>query len=142
MTVSKDDAVVIGVSAAILGVAAVILWCVYGLRHVFQYSIEKSAVDIRVLGFTCRRLPFSDIERVEVIPFASLIPFNRSFRADLLFAQKLSGFSKRLVAIKKRTGVRHIIISPEDPDGFSSQLKNASAKAGASDQSAGRTAGS
>jgi hypothetical protein len=115
---------------AALAIAMVTLWVAYGLRHIFKYSLGNSTLDIQVLGITCRRLPFSRIEDVEVIPFMSLNLFSRSFRPDLLFAPKWSGYRNRVVAIRKDQGLlRSMIISPEDPDRFAELLKKLSSEA-------------
>ena len=116
----------IGIVAAILGCAVVVLWIIYGLKRVFKYSLDGSILKVRILGVTVERVPFSDIEYVEIIPFRSLVLFSRSFRPDLFISRKLCGYNKRVVAIKRRTGlVKRIIVSPQDPEGFVSSLKGA-----------------
>jgi hypothetical protein len=69
-------------------------------------------------------VPFSDIDHVEVIPFASLVPLTRSFRPDLFVSWKWCGYREKVVAITKRTGlVKRVIISPGDPEEFASLLR-------------------
>ncbi len=122
------------VVAALIGVvtaAVVILGGAYGLRHAISYSSQNSRLDIRMLGVAVRRVPFSDIEHVEVIPFASLVPLSRSFRPDLVISLKWCGYRDRVVAIRRRTGlVKRIIVSPEDPEAFASLLRGVSGRAG------------
>ncbi len=123
------------VVAALIGVvtaAVVILGSAYGLRHAISYSSQNSSLNIRMLGVTVRRVPFADIDYVEVIPFASLVPLSRSFRSDLFISLKWCGYRKRVVAIRKRTGlVKRIIVSPEDPEAFASLLREAAGRVGA-----------
>ena len=119
---SRTDA--IGVAAAIVAGAVVIIWIFYGLKHVFTYPVQDSRMDIRMLGVTVRHVPFSDIDRVEVIPFASLVPLSRSFRPDFFMSWKWCGYNKTVVAIKRRTGlVKRIIVSPQDSEAFARSLQ-------------------
>ncbi|MGB2590647.1 MAG: hypothetical protein WA530_01730 [Candidatus Acidiferrum sp.] len=127
--INRADA--IGVAAAIVAGAVVVIWIFYGLKHVFTYPLADSRMDIRILGVTIRHVPISDIDRVEVIPFAALVPFSRSFRWDAFFSWKWCGYNKRVVAIKRRTGlVKRIIVSPGDPEAFANSLKVASSGIG------------
>ena len=120
--ISSTDAVAAVVAILIAG--AVMLGSMYGFRYAFTYALENSRIDIRILGVTVRRVPFSDIDHVEVIPFAALVPFSRSFRWDAFFSWKWCGYNKRVVAIKRRTGlVKRIIVSPEDPEAFARSLQ-------------------
>jgi hypothetical protein len=73
--ISSTDAVAAVVAILIAG--AVMLGSMYGFRYAFTYALENSRIDIRILGGTVRRGPFSDIDHVEVIPFAALVPFRR-----------------------------------------------------------------
>lgn len=116
---------------AILVALAVVLGVVYGLRRAFSYTIHDSKLSIVLLGVTVRRVAFSDIEQVEVVPFAALLPFSGSFRWDVFFSWKWCGYNPKVVAIRRRTGlVKGIIVSPNDPEGFTSLLKAASPEAG------------
>jgi hypothetical protein len=122
---SSTDAVAAVVAILIAGAA--MLGSMYGLRHAFTYALENLRLDIRILGFTVRRLHFSDIDHVEVIPFDALVPFSRSFRWDVFFSWKYSGYESRVIAITRRTGlVKRIIVSPRDPEQFSNLLRAAS----------------
>jgi len=122
--ISRTDA--IGVVAAIVAGAVVIIWIFYGLKHVFTYPLQASRMDIRLLGVTVRHVPFSDIDHVEVIPFSALVPFSRSFRWDAFVSWKWCGYNKRVLAIRRRSGLaRRIIVSPEDPEAFANSLKAA-----------------
>jgi hypothetical protein len=115
---------IIGITAAIFASAVVIIWILFGLKHGFTYPLQDSRMDVRFLGVTIRRVPFSDIDNVEIISFAALVPLSRSFRPDLFFSMKWCGYNKRVVAIKRHTGlVKRIIISPADPLTFVSSLK-------------------
>jgi hypothetical protein len=117
----------IGIAAAIVGAAVVIIWIFYGVKHVFRYPLQDSGLDIRILGVTVRHVPFSDIDRVEVIPFAALVPFSGSFRWHAFYSWGLCGFRKRVVLITRRTGfVKQIIVSPRDPEAFANSLRVAS----------------
>jgi len=119
--ISVTDAV--AAVAAILIAGAVLLGSMYGLRHAFSYTLENSKLDIRIFGVTARRVPFSDIDHVEVIPFAVLVPFSGSFRWDVFFSWKWCGYNKRVVVIKRRTGLmKRIIVSPGDPEAFANSL--------------------
>lgn len=127
--ISGTDAVAAVV--AILLAGAVLLGSMYGFRYAFTYRLENSRLDIRILGVTVRRVPFSDIDHIEVVPFAALVPFSRSFRWDAFFSSKWCGYNKRVVAIKRRTGlVKRIIVSPGDPEAFANSLKVASSGTG------------
>jgi len=115
---------------AILVALAVVLGVVYGLKHAFSYRIKDSKLSIVMLGLTVQRVGFSDIERVEVVPFAALLPFSGSFRCDVFLSWKWCGYRKRLVLITRRAGlVKRIIISPEEPERFTTLLKVASPEA-------------
>ena len=129
-TSSGADAVaaIVGIVIAVI----VVLGSVYGLRHAISYSLQNSSLEIRLLGVTVRRVPFSDIDHVEIISFASLVPLSRSFRPDLFISLKWCGYRERVVAIRKRSGlVRQIIVSPEDPEAFASSLRAASGRVSA-----------
>jgi hypothetical protein len=121
--------------AAIVGVVAaavVILGSAYVLRYAISYSLQNSSLDIRLLGVIVRRVPTSDIDHIEIIPFASLIPISRSFRPDLFMSLKWCGYRERLIAIRRRTGlIKRIVISPEDPEAFAGLLRRATSRAGA-----------
>ena len=122
---SGTDAVaaIIGIIIAVL----VILGGAYGLRHAISYSMQNSHLAIRLLGITVQRVPFSHVDRVEVIPFTSEVPLTRSFRADMFVSLKWCGYREKVVAITKRTGlVKRVIVSAEDPDEFASFLRRAS----------------
>lgn len=125
----------VDVLAAIFGLAiaaVVALGSAYALRHAISYSLQSSSLDIRMLGMTIRRVPFSDIDHVEVVSFKSLIPLSPSFRRDLFISMKWCGYRARVVAIRTRTGlIKRIIISPEDPETVAGILTRASARAGA-----------
>jgi hypothetical protein len=117
----------IGVAAAILAGVVVVIWILFGLKRAFTYPLQDSRMDIRFFGVTIRRVPFSDIDNVEIIPFAALVPLSRSFRPDLFISQKWCGYNKRVVAIKRRTALfKQIIVSPTDPVTFASSLRTAS----------------
>lgn len=127
MAVISSRTDIIGLTSAILGATAVIVWILYGLKHALTYPLQDSRMDIRILGVTVRRVPFSDIAQVEVIPFASLVPLTRSFRPDLFVSLKWCGYRKRVVAIRRRTGlVKRIIVSPQNPEAFAGLLKEPS----------------
>ena len=127
--ISHADA--IGLAAAIVAGVVVLIWIFYGIKHVFTYRLQDSSMDIRILGVTIRHVPVSDIDRVEVIPFAALVPFSRSFRWDAFFYWKWCGYNQTVVAIKRRTGlVKRIIVSPRDPEAFADSLKAASSGIG------------
>jgi len=112
---------------AIVVVLAVVLTAVFSLRHAFSYTIQDSKLSITTLGLTVQRVPVSDIERVEVVPFSAMLPFSRAFRWDVFFSWKWCGYRRRVVAIRVRTGlVKGIIISPEEPERFASLLRTAS----------------
>jgi hypothetical protein len=122
--VSSNRADAIGLAVAIVAVAVVIIWILYGLKRVFTYGMRDSTMEIRVFGTTVQRVLFSDIERVEVIPFLSLVPLTRSFRPDLFISLKWCGYNKTLVAVKRHSGlIKRIIISPENPEALASSLK-------------------
>ena len=122
---NRTDA--IGVAAAILAGAVVIIWILFGLKRAFTYPLQNSRMDIRFLGVTIRRVSYSDIDNVEIISFAALVPFSRSFRPDLFISQKWCGYNKKVVAIKRRTGLfKRIIVSPTDPVAFAGSLRTAS----------------
>jgi hypothetical protein len=117
----------IGIAGAVFAVAVWIIWFLFGLKHIFTYPLQDSRVDIRLLGFTIRRVRYSDIDNIEIISFAALLLFSRSFRPDLFFSQKWCGLNKQVVAIRKHTGlIKRIIISPADPLTFVSSLRIAS----------------
>jgi len=114
------------------GAAVVILGSAYVLRYAITYSLQNSSLDIRLLGVIVRRVPASDIDHIEIIPFASLIPISRSFRPDLFMSLKWCGYRERIVAIRRRTGlIKRLIVSPEDPEAFANTLTRASGRAGA-----------
>lgn len=116
---------------AIVVVVVVVLGVVYSLRYAFTYAVHGSELSIVILGLTVQRLSLSDIECVEVIPFAALLPFSRSFRRDAFFSWKWCGYRRRVVAIRRRAGlIKGIIISPEGPERFSGLLKVVSPEAG------------
>jgi hypothetical protein len=122
--ISNTDA--IAAVAAILLAGAVFIGSIFGFRDAFTYALGNSSLDIRILGLTVRRVPLSDISHVEVVPFTALIPFCRSFRWDAFFSWKWCGYNKRVVAIKRRTGlVNGIIVSPRDPEAFANSLRAA-----------------
>jgi len=119
------------VVALFAAAAVVIIGPIYGLRYVLNYSVTSLALEIRLLGLTVYRVRLSDIESVEVIPFAALVLISPSFRRDLFFAQKWNAYRKRVIAIKRRSGlIRGITISPEDPDEFSALIKEAIMRCG------------
>jgi hypothetical protein len=114
----------IGIASAIFAGAVAIIWILFGLKHVFTYPLHDSRMDIRFLGVAIQRVPLSNIDNIEIIPFAGLLPFSRSFRPDLFFSQKWCGYNKQVVAIKKHKGlIKRIIISPSDPLAFVTSLK-------------------
>jgi hypothetical protein len=114
------------VSAAIvvfLNVAVVIVGIRYGLARVFHYSLENSELVVRIFRVPIYRVPLSDIDRAEVVPFGSLVLFSRSFRPDLFLSQKYCGYRPRVVAVTRRTGwLKRIVISPESPELFAGSL--------------------
>jgi hypothetical protein len=113
----SDD--LLGAIAAIFGGAVVIMTAKHVLHHVFKCSLKDSTVNLTFFGITCRRLRLSELESAEVVPFAALIPFSRSFRPDLLTAEKWNGYRKSVVALHRRTGsIRRFIVSPQNPDQF------------------------
>ncbi len=117
----------IGIAGAIFAAAVVIIWFLFGLKHAFTYPLQDSRMDIRFLGVTIQSIPLSNIDNIEIISFAALLLFSRSFRPDLFFSQKWCGYNKQVVAIKKHTGlIKRIIISPADPLTFASSLSTAS----------------
>jgi hypothetical protein len=120
--ISTGDA--IGIAGAVFAAAVWIIFILFGLKNIFTYPLQDSNVDIRLLGTTIQRVPLSDIDNIEVIPFAALLPFSRSFRPDLFISRKWCGYNKQVVVIKKHKGlVKRIIISPSDPLGFVTSLK-------------------
>jgi hypothetical protein len=124
VTVTNSGTDAIGVAAAIVAGAVVIIFILYGLKHVITYCLRDSRMDIRILGVTVQRVPFSDVEHVEVIPFASLVPLSRSFRPDLFISVKWCGYNRKVVAVTKRSGlIKRIIISPRDPESFAKSLR-------------------
>jgi hypothetical protein len=117
----------IGISAAVLATVAGIMWIVYGLRHAFSYPLRDSRMDIRILGLTVQHIPFSDIEKIEVIPFSSLVPLSYSFRWRYLVSLKWCGYSRNVIAIRRKNGwVKEIVISPDDPEAFVRTMKRVS----------------
>ena len=132
MTIDPKVADTFGVLVALFAAAAiVILGPIYGSRYALNYSLTNSALEIRLLGLAVRRVRLSDIESVEVIPFSALILISPSFRRDLFLAQRWNAYRKRIIAIKRRSGlIRGITISPEDPDEFSVLIKEAIMRCG------------
>jgi hypothetical protein len=122
VAISNVDAV-----AAILGVliaGAVLVGSVFGFRNAFTYSFENSRLEIRILGVAIRRVSFSDIDQIEVIPFTALVPLSPSFRWDAFISWKWCGYHKRVVIIKTQSGVlKKIIVSPQDPEAFANSLR-------------------
>jgi hypothetical protein len=117
---------VIAVLAAVIAASAAVLVGAFGLKHAFNYHVENSSLGVRLLGIRIQTLPVSDIERIEIVPFASLIPFSSRFRRDLFVSHKWCGYSNRLVAVKLRSGViKQAILSPTDPEGLADSLKRA-----------------
>ncbi len=112
---------------ALFAAAAVVITVpIYGLRHALKYSLTSSALKIHLLGLTVRQVLLSDIESVEVVPFAALILISPSFRRDLFFAQRWNAYRSRVIALKRRSGlIKTITISPEDPDRFAILIREA-----------------
>ncbi len=114
----------IATAGAVFAVVVWIIFILFGLKRIFTYPLHDSTVDIRLLGITIQRLPLSNIDNIEVIPFAALLPFSRSFRPDLFISQRWCGYNKQVVAIKIHKGlIKRIIISPSDPLGFVTSSK-------------------
>ena len=125
---NKD--VIAGVAAALVAMG-VIVGYIYALSHIFRYSLEGTTLNIQMLGLTVRRVQVADIREVEIINRADTIPFSRSFRSDLLFAQRWGGYKTRELVLQKRHGIiKKLIISPDDPEGFLMLLSNASLSGG------------
>lgn len=131
-TIARPPAAIVAANSTAAEVSAVIAaFCMavvvivgirYGLLQLFRYSLENSAVVVRIFRVAICRLPLSDIDRAEVVPFGSLVLFSRSFRPDLFLSQKWCG-SRPRVAVTRRTGwLKRIIISPEAPEVFASSL--------------------
>jgi hypothetical protein len=87
----------IGIVGAIFAGAVVIIWILFGLKHAFTYPLQDSRMDIRFLGITIQRVPLSNIDNMEIIPFAALLIFSRSFRPDLFFLRSGVGIANRLL---------------------------------------------
>jgi len=117
----------LGVLIAIFAATAVVVSVpIYGLRLALKYSVTSLALEIRLLGLTMCRVQLSDIESVEVVPFAALVLISPSFRKDLFFSQHWNAYRSRVVAIKRRSGlIRRITISPADPEQFSKLIREA-----------------
>ena len=123
MAASSPAGNTLGLIIASCTAAVVIVGIRYGLVHVFQYSVENSSLVVRMFKVKIYRVPLCEIDRAEVVPFASLVVFSRSFRPDLLISQKWCGYRSRVVAITKRSGwLKRIVISPESPELFASSL--------------------
>jgi len=125
VTIGSKDTLAAAV-AFFVAVAVIITVPVYGLRRALKYSLASSALEIRLFGLIVCRVRLSDIDGVEVVPFAALIPISPSFRRDLFFAQRWNAYRNRIIAIKRRSGlIRGITISPEDPEQFSNLVREA-----------------
>jgi len=77
------------------------------------YRITEAAVEVLILGRVVRRVPLRDIEEVH--------------RRGALFHESWSSLKFwNAVTIRRRGGLmRHVVISPEDPDRFVERLKEA-----------------
>lgn len=125
ITSGGTDAI-FAVAAALVGAAVIVGWG-FVVKLAFAYHVEVSRLRVRLLGLTVGTVCISDIEFFEIVPFASIIPFSRTFRWDLFISHKWCGYSKRVVAIRTRTGlIKRIIISPDDPERLVSLLSQAS----------------
>jgi hypothetical protein len=97
---------------------------IFRLSRIFRYSLNEGVVKIRMLGLTVRRIRLSTVEKIQVISCLDTIPFSKSFRPSLLFAQRWGGYKAKEISIETRRGlIKRLIISPEDPDAFVSQLE-------------------
>jgi hypothetical protein len=116
----------VAVIAALLAALLTIAVAANGLTRVFRYSLGASTLNISIVGFTCRRVRFSDIEGVKVVPFVALIPLSPSFHFSFLLSEKWNGYRREVIAIDKRTGwLKGVIISPNHPGQFAELLREA-----------------
>ena len=77
------------------------------------YRITDTAVEVRILGRTMRRVRLDDIEEVHR-------------RGAFLHENWSSLKFWNSVTIRRRTGVvRNVVISPDDPDRFAARLQEA-----------------
>lgn len=116
VAISRSDT--IALVGAVVSATVLVGWIFSGLKSVFTYRLQDSKLYIRIFKVPVRRVPLSDIDSVEVIPFGALlwVPYLNSL--------KFNGYRKWVVAIKLRKGlVRSIIISPENPEAFASSLR-------------------
>jgi hypothetical protein len=79
---------------------------------IFGYRMSADAVEITLLGFTVRRIPFSNIEDVWL--------GSRGWGGEIWTVFKLWG----LVTIKKKKGLlKYVTIAPLNPEDFVAKLK-------------------
>jgi len=102
----------------------VLVGYIFALSRIFRYSLNEGVLKIRMLGLTMRRIRLSTVEKIQVISCLDTVPFSKSFRPSLLFAQRWGGYKAKEISIETRRGlIKRLIISPEDPDAFVSQLE-------------------
>ena len=79
---------------------------------IFGYKISEHGVEITLLGFTVRRIYFSNIEDIS--------PGSSSWGGEIWTVFKLWG----LVTIKKKKGLlKYVTIAPQNPEDFISKVK-------------------
>jgi hypothetical protein len=102
---------------AVLGAALVLCAVVFGLRVLYGYRVENRAVEIVLLHvLPVYRLPIDDIELIQKVSWSDLGIGGGTLRLG-------NRFAGQCVLIQKRNGwFRRIVITPDDADGFISQV--------------------
>lgn len=105
---------------AVLGAALILVAVIYGFRFVYSYRVENRAVEI-VLFHTLPvyRVPIDDIDRIQKASWGEL-----GIGGVILRLGNRPG--GQCVLIQRRTGrFRSIVVTPDDADGFISQVTTA-----------------
>lgn len=105
---------------ALLGAALILVSVIYGLRFVYSYRVENRAVEIMMFHtLPVYRVPVDDIDLIQKASWGEL----GIGGATLRLGNRLGG---QCVLIRKRTGrFRRIVVTPDDADGFVSQVTTA-----------------
>jgi hypothetical protein len=99
------------------GLAAAALFQFFA-RYVYSYRATEDSVDVVLFGtFPVARFRYTEIEEIREIPFKQTL--KPSF-SSLRLGNRIAG---DVVAIRKKSGIKEILLTPDDAQGFVRSVK-------------------
>lgn len=100
----------------------------YGARYIVRYELGQQMLRIKLFGLLpVRRIKMEDIIEVKVISaWTETLPFSKGFECAFLCAERWPSyvFKKNGVFIRNKAGIsRYLILSPKDPEDFTSKIR-------------------